>query len=150
MTEFEIAQVKKQWEAGVRIKDIVQTLPYSKKSAEYQIYKLRVEGVLQERKRKSGKELVVQAYKSGITNPYEIAEQYGYSHKTVQIYLTEAKLGRDRPKRNWKKIDHSEKTELIIECLENGGRVNETARQFGVTKQRVSQIKKRLEEGFYD
>lgn len=146
MTEFEIASIKRQWDAGVPICQIIKTMPYKKRTAEYKIGKLRADGTLPEREKRNGRKLVVEAYNSGIKNPYEIADIYGYAPRSVQIWLADAKLGRERPSRNWKKIDNSEKTKKIIACLENGARVNETARQFGVSKQWVSQIKQRIEK----
>ncbi len=145
MTEFEISSIKKQWEAGVPIQQIVQTMPYKRRTAENYIWKLRVDGVLPERNKRNGKELVSKAYNSGIKNPYEIAEMYGYAPKSVQTWLSELNLHRERPKHNWKKVQHCEKTNEIMACLERGERVCELSRRFGVSKQWVSQLKKKME-----
>jgi DNA invertase Pin-like site-specific DNA recombinase len=146
MTDFEIAAIKRQWEAGVSIQKIVKTMPHTKVAAMRMIWRLQDEGVLPARKRKRGAELVVEAYKNGMHNPYEIAEQYNYSVYTVRRWLNDAKLERGRPPHNWKQKELDAKTKKIIECLESGVGVCETARRFGVTKQWVSQVKKRSEE----
>jgi DNA (cytosine-5)-methyltransferase 1 len=88
---------------------------------------------------------VVEAYKNGMHNPYEIAETYGYTIATVNNYLKNAKLGRKR-ECNWKKRECDPKTEEILESLANGVSMSETARRFGVTRQWVYIIKKRSED----
>jgi transposase len=146
MTEFEIASIKRQWEAGVPIKQIVLTMPYKQSSSLKYIWGLQRDGVLLPRQRKRGEDLVVEAYKNGMTNPYEIAEVYGYSADSVRIWLCRANLGRKRPEHNWKKKDTSAQTKAIIKCLKNGMSVSETAKKFGLTRQRVSAIKIRSEK----
>lgn len=145
MTENDISLIKKQWEIGVPIKQIVRNMPCSKGDAMKHLLKLQRDGVLPKRERKSGSVIVVAAYKSGMHNPYEIAETYGYKVGTVRNWLTKAKLSRGRPKHNWKEKPQSEKTKKILQCIENGMRSCDIAREFGVTKQWVSYLKTRSE-----
>lgn len=146
MTEFEIASIKRQWEAGVPVKQIVLTMPYKKSTSLRYVWGLQRDGVLPPRQRKRGEELAVEAYKNGMTNPYEIAELYSYSAESVRVWLCRANLCRKRPERNWKKKDKSAKTKAIIKCLESGMGVSETARKFGVSRQWVSTVKIRSEK----
>lgn len=145
MTDFEIAALKRQWEAGVPIRQLVLMMPYKKTAAMKKIWQMQRDGILPERKRKRGADLVVEAYKRGVHNPYELAELYGYSSRSVKSWLSNARLGRKRPEHNWKKKDIDEKTKRILKCLESGMGVCETARKFGVSKQWVSAVKKRSE-----
>ena len=148
MTVYEIEAIKRQWEAGVAIEQIVRTMPYKRATAFRYVWELRREGVLPDRPRKNGRELVVEAYKSGMHNPYEIAEMYGFAYKTVTNYLSEAKL--DRPQfengKLWVKRDYNSKTKKILDCLASGASISETARRFGVSRQWVSVVKKRSDE----
>ena len=148
MTEFEVLSIKRQWEAGVAIRQIVRTMPYKKSTALQYIWRLQKEGVLSPRPRKNGRELVVDAYKNGMHNPYEIAETYGYTHKTVTTYLCDAKLGRPTHENGklWVKKPYNERTKEILKCLENGMGMSETARRFGVSRQWIFAIKKRSEK----
>ena len=150
MTEQEIRSIKNQWEVGVSISKIVKTMPYQRATAFRKIWELQEKGVLPPRERKRGRELVIDAYKSGMKNPYEIAETYGYAINSVRNWLSNAGLNRDRPKKNWKKTDcnqnhYSDRTKEILEHLRGGMGVNRVARVFGVSKQWVSAIKKRSE-----
>lgn len=148
MTEVEVLEIKKKWEAGVPIGQIVRTMPYKKSTALQYIWKLQRDGVIVKRARKRGRELVVDAYKNGMHNPYELAETYGYTHKTVQTYLSDAKLGRPKHENGklWAKRPYDKRTEEILKCLESGMGVSETARRFGVSRQWVFAIKKRSEK----
>ena len=148
MTDFEIASIKRQWDAGVPIKQIVRTMPYPQKTALQHIWEMQRDGVLPKRERKRGCDLVVATYQSGMHNPYEIAETYGYKYSTVETWLKNAKLGRVRCDngKNWKRTECSEKTEEIIKCLESGMGMSEIAKEFGVSRQWVYIIKKRSED----
>ena len=146
MTEYEILSIKHQWEAGVPVKQNVLTMPYKKSTSLQHIWKLQDEGVLPPRARKRGEDLIVEAYKNGMENPYELAETYGYSPNTVKAWLIRAKLGRTRPSQNWKKKKTSSQTKKIFQCLESGMGISETARKFGVSRQWVSAVKKRSEK----
>lgn len=146
MTEREVENIKRQWEIGVPIGQIVRTMPYSQTTALRHIWELQNKGVLLPRKRKRGVDLVSEAYNRGMTNPHEIAETYGYTIRTVYEYLKRTNPHRERVKHNWKKRGFNEQTIEILKCLEKGMGVNETARKFGVTKQWVSVVKKRSEK----
>ena len=148
MTEQEIRSIKNQWEIGVSISKIVKTMPYPRSTAFRKIWELQQEGVLPPRERKRGRELAISAYKSGMKNPYEIAETYGYKVNSVKNWLSNARLCRERPAHNWKKgkqKQFSQRTKEILDCLKGGMGVNQTARFFGVSKQWVSNVKKRSE-----
>lgn len=148
MREADVLEIKKKWDAGVSMRQIIRTMPYKKHITARCIWELQNQGVLQERGRKNGMEAVVDTYKSGIHNPYEIAEMHGYTVSTVRTYLSKAKLGRPLHEngKNWVKRECDERTLEILASLESGVGVNETARRFGVSKQWVSFVKRRSEK----
>jgi DNA-binding NarL/FixJ family response regulator len=133
-------------ENGCKIKQILRALPYSEKKGLTIIQRLKKEGAVPKRKTTS-KELVLCAYNSGIKNPYEIAEKYGYSVNTVQTILSQAKLKRQRPKKNFKyrgtsEISKlSEKTQNILEAVQDGISPKKVATMYGVTRQYVYVLK---------
>lgn len=143
MTESERSAIKRMWDAGVSQEKIIQTMPMSRTAAIKVLKTLRYEGFLPPRKRKRGQVLVAEAYRSGITNPYELSEKYGYTIKTVAAYLRSEGIQRKRGKRSWKEIDPSERTKKIRECLENGASMSEVARMFNVSRQWVFIVKER-------
>ena len=145
MKEYEVQMIKRQWDAGVPIKQIARQMPYKMQTSLRYIWRLQREGVIERRVRKRGADLIASAYHSGITNPYELADMYGYKIGTIYAYLRDAGIRRNRPAKNWKKVEKSKKTKEIIACLKSGVGVCETARRFGVTKQWVSLVKKREE-----
>ena len=148
MTDLERNEIKGKWDAGVSVQQIVRTMPYKRSTALRYLWEMQREGFLAKRERKRGRDFVVEAYNNGMHNPYEIAELFGYTHKTVTTYLTYAKLNRPRRENGklWVKRDCLDRTKEIIKCLESGVGVSETARRFGVTRQWVSVIKKRSEK----
>lgn len=144
MIESEIKLVEKLWESGKGIGEIARLLPYKEYIARREIAELKKNGVL---KGKSGKSQantqakVLQAYNDGITSPYEIAEMFNMDIRYVNIILSNAKLGRTRPKRNYKQRKVCENTQAIIDRLKNGKRVREICAEFGVSTQYVYQVK---------
>lgn len=147
MTESETKLVIRLWESGKGIGEIARLLPYKEYIAKKEIAELKRNGVL---KGKSGKSQantqakVLQAYNDGITNPYEIAETLEIDMRYVNNILCSAKLGRVRPKRNYKQRKVCENTQAIIEQLKSGKRVREICAEFGVSTQYVYQVKNKF------
>lgn len=144
MTESEIKLVERLWASGKGIGEIARLLPYKEYIAKREIAELKRNGVL---KGKSGKSQantqakVLQAYNDGITSPYEIAEMFNMDIRYVNNILSNAKLGRTRPKRNYKQRKVCDNTKAIIEQLKSGKRVREICAEFGVSTQYVYQVK---------
>lgn len=147
MTESEIKLVERLWASGKGVGEIARLLPYKEYIARREIAKLKKNGVL---KGKSGKSQantqarVLQAYKDGITNPYEIAEMCDVCYGYVNNILSSATSGRQRPKRNYKQRKVCENTQAIITALKSGKRVREIAMEFGVAVQYVYQVKNKF------
>lgn len=152
MTENDKNLIVSLWENGEPISHIIKMLPYSTETARQMIVDLRKNNVLklENRSNRAGGWRIVKMYNDGITNPYEIAEKLNYSINTVQIVLSKAKLGRERPKHNYKKTrtltydelcDNSRK---IIDLLKIGKDCTEIARMLGCTRQNVFIIKKKF------
>jgi hypothetical protein len=147
MTESEIKLVERLWASGKGVGEIARLLPYKEYIAKREIAELKKKGVLKGRSGKSQANTqakVLQAYNDGITSPYEIAEMLDMNYRYVNIILSNAKLGRERPKRNYKQRKVCENTQAIITALRNGKRVREVCAEFGVSTQYVYQVKNKF------
>lgn len=147
MTESEIKLVERLWASGKGVGEIARLLPYKEYIAKREIAELKRNGVLKGRSGKSQANTqarVLQAYKDGITNPYEIAEMFDMDYRYVNNILSNAKLGRERPKRNYKQRKVCENTQAIITALKSGKRVREICAEFGVSTQYVYQVKNKF------
>ena len=147
MTESEIKLVERLWANGKGVGEIARLLPYKEYIAKREIAELKRNGVLKGRSGKSRvntQARVLQAYNDGITSPYEIAEMLGMDYRYVNIILSNAKLGRQRPKRNYKQRKLCENTQAIITALKSGKRVREICAEFGVSTQYVYQVKNKF------
>lgn len=147
MTESEIKLVERLWASGKGIGEIARLLPYKEYIARQEIRELKRNGVLKGRSGKSRANTqarVLQAYNDGITNPYEIAELCGCCYGYVNTILSNAKLGRGKPKRNYKQRKVCENTQAIITALRSGKRVREICAEFGVSTQYVYEVKNKF------
>lgn len=144
MTESDKALIIRLWNGGVPIAEICKMLPYKAMNIKQMVGELRKDGTLPPRERGNKRQLVVDAYNGGMTNPYEIAETYGLTYGTVKGYLSQAGLKRPYPKHHYRPKPNGEKTAQILASLETKSQ-SEVARQFGVSRQWVSALKKRME-----
>lgn len=147
MTESEIKLVERLWASGKGVGEIARLLPYKEYIAKREIAELKRNGVLKGRSGKSQANTqarVLQAYNDGITSPYEIAEMLDMDCRYVNIILSNAKLGRTRPKRNYKQRKVCENTQAIITALRSGKRAREICAEFGVSTQYVYQVKNKF------
>lgn len=100
------------------------------------------------------KNKVLELYKNGMTNPYELAKECGFTIGTVRNYLYRAGLSGHRPEHNYKKrrptqlSDLSDLTVKIMNALNDGKPVIEIAKEFYVTKQYVYKIKEKYLKNF--
>lgn len=90
------------------------------------------------RPRPKGAKIVIAEYKSGITDYKELAEKTGYTLKTVLEYLH----------KYWQ-VDrkHCITTKKILEELKEGKRQSDIARDYNVSRQYVSKVKKKYLKG---
>lgn len=146
MTEQEKKTVKQMWEMNEPISQIVKMLPYKKTAAKQLILKMRTDGEISQRGRRNGVELVRQAYESGMTDVAEICETYQLKRSSVLEYLRRngIHIGKKHAKGVLRQF--SEQSTDIIILLENGEKQSEIARKFGISRQRVFDIKKRHEK----
>ena len=134
------------WKNGTPTTTIIKLLPYKQVEIKREIAELRQNGVLNGRSGKTrGKtrEKVLQAYKDGITNPYELAEMFRLKPSTISSILVGLGLNRTRPKHNYKKTKKCEKTETILQEIKEGNVLCEIARKHGVSRQYVHKVKKK-------
>ena len=142
MTQQDRELIIQLWNKRTPIAKIVQMLPYEPKIARRYIREVKESGELKSENRVlNDRDLVVQAYNSGMTNHYEIARTYGINIDCVITYLSKAKLQRTRPPHNYKKRELPEKTRQIIAEIQQGVKLTEIAKKHGVTRQFVSNVK---------
>lgn len=152
MTENDKNLIITLWENGEPISHIIKMLPYPTETARQMVVDLRKNGVLEldRRSNRAGGWRILQMYKEGTTNPYEIAEKLNYSINTVQLILSSAKLGRKRPEHNYKKTrmltydELCDNSKRIVDLLREGKDCTEIARIVGCSKQNVFLVKKRF------
>ena len=140
MTESERKKIADCLESGMNITQTRQLMAMTSAEFTRAIAEMKRNGELP--KRKSGKERIAEAVARGETNPYELAETYGYTVGTIRHYksVTE-KTG--RPKRNYK---HSPRTLAIYADLKEGKLTTaEIARKHGIKWQSVHKLRRKLE-----
>lgn len=132
-------------EAGETQETIIKMLPFERNTSMYIIKDLKKNGIIKFGRKTSierTKQIILSYYMNGVTNPYQIAEETGYSFNTINKLLCEMKLGRKRPTKNYKRKKLCRKTEEIVECLKMGQKSKEIQEKYKVSKQYVSQLKK--------
>lgn len=141
MTESERKKIADYLESGMSIAQIRQLMAMTSAEFTRAIGEMKRNGELP--KRKLGKERIAEAMARGETNPYELAETYGYTVGTIRRYKT-ANQKTGRPKRNYR---HCPRTLAIIEDLKEGKlKIAEIARKHQVKWQSVHKIRRKLEE----
>ena len=148
MLESDKELIKTLWESGQTISQIVQMLPYEEKVCNKMIITLKKQGVLSKANKNSKKEKIVNAYNSGITNPYTLSEMYGVPKYTIDNIFSACGIKRQRPKKNYKEraktsIDSlSEKTQNIIEALNDNIPAKKIAEMYDVRLQWIYSVKR--------
>lgn len=141
MTESERKKIADYLESGMTVGQIRQLMAMTSAEFTRAIAEMKRNGELP--KRKLGKERIAEAMARGETNPYELAETYGYTLGTIQHYKS-ANEKAGRPKRNYK---HSPRTLAIYEDLKEGKLTTaEIARKHGIKWQSVHKLRRKLEE----
>lgn len=140
MTEFERKKIADYLQSGMPIAQIRQLMAMTCADFKRAIAEMKRNGELP--KRKTGKERIAEAMARGETNPYELAETYGYTIGTIQQYK-HANKKEGRPKRNYK---HSPRTLAIYGDLKEGELTTaEIARKHGIKWQSVHKLRRKLE-----
>ena len=149
ITEMDIKLIKQYWNSRLTIDQIAQMLPYPVYIAKSMIKSLKRDGTLPKRSlQQMTRDKVVDAYNSGIRDVAEIADIFHLEPSTVRVYLCDAGIKRHK---NRKTYAHCERTEEILAAIRNReGNLTELAKRFGVSRQYVHQIKKRLKENEND
>ena len=140
MTESERKKIADYLESGMTVGQVRQLMAMTSAEFTRATAEMKRNGELP--KRKSGKERIAEAVARGETNPYELAETYGYTVGTIRHYKSvNEKTG--RPKRNYK---HSPRTLAIYADLKEGKLTTaEIARKHGIKWQSVHKLRKKLE-----
>lgn len=146
MTEQDKNLIIRLWESGKPSTAIVRLLPYDAQTAKSMIMELRQNGVLKGRSGKTAAktlEKVLQAYNDGITNPYDLSEMFGLKVGSVNTILSNSRLNRTRPKKNYKAYPIGDKTKEIIEEIKNGKSLIGIAKKYGTSRQYVHRVKQK-------
>jgi hypothetical protein len=119
-------------------------LPYNEKTAMSIIKELRENGTLAPRGTKSENTAAVcEAYLNGEHDVKKLAKTFHYSVGTIRTYLLLGGVKRERPKHYICTKEKSEKTLNIIAELRKGEKTQyEIAKEYGVTRQYVNELKK--------
>ena len=142
MTEAERMKILSLYESGLPVKQIRQMMAMTAEEFNRVLRELKANGDLP--KKKTGKEKVAEAFWRGEENPYEIAELYGLSLRTVQTYRYRQGFSTGRGKRNYK---HCDRTIAIYNDLKYGDNtVAEIARKHNVSWTYVKKLKRKLIE----
>lgn len=149
MTEAEKRQVVALWGNGVPIYQIVRMLPYSEKKAEGMLKELRDNGTLPPREVKAEMvEKVCNAYRNGEHNPLKLAEMFGKARNTINRYLVIGGIKKGKAPHHWKPKPKGDKAHAIIEELRKGEKTKyRIAKDYGVTRQYVNELKRGMNDG---
>lgn len=150
MTEQDKDFIVRLWESGEPSSSIVRLLPYSPQKAKAMIMELRQNGVLKGRSGKSQSKTwqkVLQAYKGGITSPYELSEMFLLKVGTVNTILSNSRLNRTRPPKNYKQYPIGDKTKEIIAEIQSGKPLHEIAKAYGFSRQYIHRVKEKYVKG---
>lgn len=140
MTDAEKKQIKELWEGGMPLTQIRQATAVDIVTFNATIRQMKANGDF-DAPRKNTQQKIIEAYQSGVHNPYELADMYGVSYSYVNLVFHLHKV--KRPKRNWK---HSGRTDAIVEDLKEGILTHaEIAKKHGTTRQWVHQLAKKTE-----
>ena len=149
MTQNERRQIISLWQSGVSLQKIYRMLPYRRCDAVRMLNKLRQDGTLKPRKKKKENtiKMLGDAWKSGITDIKELSEMFGSTEQTTIAYLSKSGARENkRPPHNHTKKQLNKKAEAIMEVLKEGKPLSTVAKEFGVSRQYVFQLKERLEK----
>lgn len=140
MTEAEKKKIKEMWESGMPLTQIRQATAVDIVTFNATIREMKANGDF-DAPRKTTEQKIIEAYQSGIHNPYELADMYGVSYGYVNLVFHRHKVA--RPKKNWK---HSDRTNAIVEDLKEGVLTQyQIAKKHGVNRQWVYQLAKKME-----
>jgi DNA-binding CsgD family transcriptional regulator len=147
MTETDRLQIKRLWDSGDPIEHIVRMLPYKQGEARSMVAELRADGTLKPRNRvQMAIAKVVNAYNSGITDFDELSAMFGFKHGYIRWCLQVAGVKRPRPKKYNTTINELA-MEIMQEIATGKKTQSQIATEFGVSRQYVNQLKKRMENG---
>lgn len=140
MTDRELELVKQMWSQGYSATQIARVLPYKEYLTKAEIRRLKNEGVLPPRDVKAIRVASVLAEFEKNKNLREIADKLGIEYSYVLRILHDERV--KHPKvMNFTKAPPSQRKLQIIEDLKRGMLLSEVAKKYGISRQRVFQIK---------
>ena len=143
MTESEKYRIVSLWESGMTLGQIRQLMAMTSAEFKRAIAEMKRNGEFP-KTRKTAEEKVVEAFQRGERNPYAIAEEYGLSVHSVRSFLGWNKCHKGKKTRNWV---HCERTDAIVEDLKEGALSQaEIARKYGVSRQYITKMKRKVEK----
>lgn len=138
MTEQDKEKIIQLWNNRVAVNRIIQLLPYERKEIMREINRMKLDGSLDAKNRiPTMVERIGEAYKSGTTNPYELAKVFGVSRAYINAALWQCDIYRKRPPHNYSSVIRQE----IVKELDKGTSPVDIARKVGVSRQYVYSVR---------
>ena len=142
MTEQDKKKIVALWQSGMTLGQIKNLFPVKILEYKATIREMKANGEFP-KERKNAEQKVVEAFQRGERNPYKIAEEYGLSVHSVRSFLGWNKCHKGKKTRNWV---HCERTDAIVEDLQEGKLSQaEIARKYGVSRQYITKMKRKVE-----
>ena len=148
ITEQHQQAIASMWKLGVTKQTIAHSFPYRPAYIYRYLKGALKRGVLPKRSLKDyTKYKIITLYKGGLTSIYDICEAVQRCRRVVVETLVEEGLITNKPEHKYKKRAISSKTEQIIdEICEGNKTISQIARDYGVSRQYVSWLAKKLKE----
>lgn len=147
MTESERNQIKRLWESGMPLTQIHRMTAMTSAEFKGAVEEMRQNGDFGS-VRDNAEKKVVRAFDEGERRVKVIAERLGITEYSVRRYLRDngRKLGKKT-----RNFVHSDKTLEIAQALQDGEFTQyKIAQNFGVSRQYVNKVKRKLELGKLD
>ena len=143
MTEREKAKIISMRENGMTFAQIRQMTAVTVREFQLLLKEMKARGELPTT-HKTLEDKIMEAYNRGERNPYKIADEYGATPNYVRYVFSINQLRVGKKTQNWV---HCERTNAIVEDLQGGELTNaQIARKFGVSRQYITNIKRKLRE----
>lgn len=143
MTDSEKAKIISLWQSGMTLGQIRQLTPIEPRKFDLAVREMKRNGEFPN-DRKNAEQKVVEAFQRGERNPYKIAEDLGITPNSVRAFLGWHKCRKGKKTRNWV---HCERTNEIVKDLQEGALSQaEIARKYGVSRQYITKMKRKVEK----
>lgn len=146
MTDNDMRRIIVMWNSNLTIEQIYQALPYKRREIKEAIDRLRYLGHLPPKPSKKAEAIkkIGEAWESGTQDIDELCDIFGYTRETVLNYLSKSGVKKGKIKPKIKPKPMSDKVQEIAREIQSGTPLCEIAKKYGVSRQYIHQIKKRI------